>query len=248
MNEAYDFYKQHNETVIGLKPLPNLPLEDQAKWILQGNGYQWVELDVVYDINVWKEQAKLAENYYVPHRDVFSGEGTHNGWESCTLHGIDTDKTNVWQTYGFKSEPAYQWTKLGNACVEIKNFFQHVFPSENYARIRFMKLNAKGWISPHNDYSPVIDMDKILDMPLPVNIAVDHPEDCTMTLQNYGCVPFASGKMFMVNIFKNHSVLNLCDKPRIHIIAHLHLGNKKQQFCELLVKSYKKQHDYYTSL
>jgi hypothetical protein len=248
MNEALEFYKQYKDTSISIKPLPNGDLEDQARWILSGNGYQWVELDTEFNIDSWKKEAKLADSYYVPHRDIFSGEGTHQGWESCTLHGIDTDKTNVWQTYGYNVEPEYKWTELGEACTNIKKYFKQTFPSETYARIRFMKLQPNGCISPHNDYSPVINMEKILDMPLPVNIAIDHPENCKMTLQDHGCVPFENGKMFMVNIFNNHSVVNWDNYPRIHMIVHCNLGNKKKEFCELLVRSYKKQHDYYTSL
>ena len=248
MNEALEFYKQYKDTSISLNPLPDMDIEDQARWILSGNGYQWIELDTVFNVAAWQKEAKLAELYYVPHRDIFSGEGTHSGWESCTLHGIDTDKTNVWQTYGYDKEPKYQWTELGEACTDIKNFFEHAFPSEGYARVRFMKVQPKGWISVHNDYSPVIDMNNILDMPLPINIALDHPKNCKMTLKDHGCVPFETGKMFMVNIFNDHSVVNWDTKPRIHMIAHLKLGNRKQEFCELLVRSYKKQHDHYASI
>ena len=47
---------------------------------------------------------------------------------------------------------------------------------------------------------------------------------------------------FMVNIFNDHSVINNSSKDRIHLIAHCYLGNKRKEFCELIVNSYEKQH------
>jgi len=240
---AHNFYLDHKDHPVTPKPLPDYDVIDQAKWILCGNGYQWVELDTIFNVHAWQEDSKFAESQYVSHRDIHIGEGTHVGWESCTLHGIDVDKTNVWQTYGYEKEPEYIWTSLGKKCKNIKNFFKNVFPSESYARIRFMRLAQLGSVSPHNDFSPVIDMENILDAPLPINVAIDHPKDCYMTLKDSGCVPFATGKMFMVNIFKDHSVVNLSRQSRTHLIAHCHLGNRKQDFCEMLVRSYEKQHE-----
>lgn len=238
-----EFYEQHKTAAKELHPLPDFDLESQVLWILSGNGYHWIDLDWMFPTNKWQKESKLAEPYYVGHRDELSGEGTHQGWESCVLHGIDTDKTNVWQTYGYETEPEYSWTELGKKTKSIKMFFESIFPAERYARIRFMKLKSGGWISPHNDYSPLITPLNVFDWPLPINIAVDHPEDCHMTLKGQGCVPFKSGKMFAVNIFNDHSVFNNSSKDRIHIIAHCYLGNKKQEFMKLLVESYNKQHE-----
>ena len=242
-----DFYNNHCNSPLQLNPLPDYDLESQALWILSGKGYHWIELDVQFDTQQWQLESQLADQYYVGHRDEATGEGTHKGWESCALHGIGTQYTNVWQTYGYDKEPEYNWTDLGIKCENIKNFFDNKFPADGYARIRFMKLQAGGWISPHNDYSPLLTERNVFDWPLPINIAVDHPDDCHMTLAGQGCVPFQSGKMFMVNIFNYHSVFNKSDKDRIHIIAHCHLGNKKQEFCKLLVESYQKQHEYISS-
>lgn len=235
-----EFYNSYRNTKIIPKPLPDCSLEKQALWILQGNGYNWVELDFV--LPNWKTEIEKANHFYVNHRDALSGEGTHNGWSSCTLHGIATDKTNVWQTYGYNIEPKYNWTELGNKTKKIKSFFSYSFPAENYARIRFMKLAAGGWISPHNDYSSIINLDNLFEYPLPINIAIDHPDDCHMTLKDNGCVPFKSSSAFMINIFNDHSVVNNSNKDRVHLIAHCYIGNKKQEFCKLIVSSYEKQH------
>lgn len=238
--DQIEFYNAYKDVKITPKPLPDYSLEDKVKWIFSGHGYHWVEFD--FTMPNWLSESAYADAYYVTHRDVFSGEGSHYGWSSCALHGIDTDKTNVWQTYGYESEPDYQWTELGNKTKNIQSFFNNTFPAERYARIRFMKLAAGGWISPHNDYSPMINIDNLFDYPLPVNIAIDHPNDCHMTIKDNGCVPFKSHSAFMVNIFNDHSVINNSSKDRIHLIAHCYLGNKRKEFCELIVNSYEKQH------
>lgn len=238
-----DFYKEHCNKSLELKPLPDFDLESQVLWILTGNGYHWVELDKKFDTTQWQQESKLAEDYYVPHRDEMTGEGTHQGWESCALHGIDTDKTNDWRIYGYSKEPEYNWTELGKQTHSIRNFFESEMPAEKFSRVRFMKLKAGGWITPHNDYTPMITERNVFDWPIPVNIAVDHPSNCYMTIKDQGCVPFADGKLFLVNIFNDHSVLNNSNKDRIHIIAHCFLGNRKKEFMELIVESYKKQHE-----
>jgi len=237
------FYNQHRNAVLEPKPLPDYSLEDQTKWIISGHGYQYLELDCLFNTKGWLSDSKLAEPYYVAHRDESTGEGTHRGWSSCVLHGIDVDKTNVWQTYGYEKEPNYNWTSLGNKAKKIKLFFKSVFPAETYARIRFMKLEAGGYISPHNDYSPFVTSENLFDWPIPVNIAIDHPDECHMTIKDSGVVPFKSGKMIMCNIFNDHSVVNNSEKDRIHLIAHCYLGNRKKEYCELIVDSYRKQHE-----
>jgi len=64
-----------------------------------------------------------------------------------------------------------------------------------------------------------------------------------MTIKDSGVVPFKSGKMIMCNIFNDHSVVNNSEKDRIHLIAHCYLGNRKKEYCELIVDSYRKQHE-----
>ena len=240
---AEDFYKfNKNKTPKALDPT-NLTDEEITVLFFRSNTTPWIELDIEFDLDEWTKESKLAEDFYVNHRDIKTGEGTHVDWQSCVLHGIDTDKTNVWEIYGYKSEPEYNWTTLGNSTKSIKKFWTEVFPSENYARIRFMKLGKKGSISPHNDGKGKVDLDKIFDYPLPVNVAIVHPEDCFMTIEDQGVVPFKKGKMFIVNILENHSVINFSNQDRVHLIAHCYLGNKRKEFCELVARSYRKQYD-----
>jgi hypothetical protein len=55
-------------------------------------------------------------------------------------------------------------------------------------------------------------------------------------------VPWEEGKIFMLNISKNHAVVNHSSKPRIHMIANIILGDRKKEFAEMLVRCYTKQY------
>ena len=109
-----------------------------------------------------------------------------------------------------------------------------------------MELEPGGWISPHSDAPgklPGEDSIDILEFGVPINLAIVHPADCHMTLDGYGCIPWEEGKAFMINIRNYHSVINFSMVSRIHLIAHGMPGNRKKDFVELIVRSYRKQYE-----
>lgn len=244
MLDAKEFFEKNKNFKTKIKDLPNLNYSDEeiACWIIKGGHGDWLELNLTIPVKNFILDELKAENYYVDHRDISTGEGTHKGWHSCTLHGISIEKTNHWLTYGYKNKPNYNWTKLGLETKNIKKFCKSL-PFEKLDRVRFMKLSAGGYITPHNDNSKEINWDKIWELPLPINIAIDHPLDCFMTIENSGIVPFESGKAFGVNILKNHSVINFSSYDRKHLIVHGIVGNCKDKYCKLLADSYRKQYD-----
>ncbi len=243
MEQAHSFFHDNKTYNYRLNGLPGLTMSDEeiALWVLQGGAGPWLELDLHVDFNCWQQEYETVKDMFISHRDNSTGEGTHSGWSSSTLHGISWDKTNVWQTYEYETEPTYIWTEAGNECPSIKQFFKSL-PCENLARVRFMKLSAGGWISPHNDLGNGVNWNNIFDHPLPINIAVDHPSNCHMVLEKEGVVPFSNGKAFLVNIFKNHAVINCSTHDRIHVIGHLLVGNRKADYCAMLANSYRKQY------
>jgi hypothetical protein len=83
----------------------------------------------------------------------------------------------------------------------------------------------------------------MLEFGVPINVAIMHPEDCHMTLEGHGTVPFQEGKAFIINIRNVHSFVNNSSSNRIHLIAHGVPGNRKEEFVELIARSYRKQHE-----
>ena len=244
-DSALAFYNNNKDLTWNLPPIPADLVTDLeiATWIMNNNNIGWLELDIEIDINKWKEECQVTNDYFVDHRGQ-----EHPGWNSCCIHGIDVDKTGSWNTYGYATEDQvpYNWTSLSNSTPTIKQFWNKEFPVEKYRRIRFMELEAGGYISPHSDAPGNLAGEhadiNILDHGAPVNIAIIHPKDCHMIVEGFGVVPWEEGKAFMVNIRNYHSVINFSNQQRIHMIGHGWYGTRTAEFCRLVVKSYMKQY------
>ena len=243
MISALEFYNTNKNCAWTIEPIPKHLVSDieKARWILNEANFGWIELDLQIDVAKWQLEAQQAHPYFVAHR-----EDNNTGWNSCCIHGIDTDKTGAWTNYGYTDESSvpYDWTGLSYKVPTVKQFWQDAFPADSYRRIRFMELTPLSAITPHSDMPGRLPgeagMD-MLDFGVPVNIAVVHPEDCYMVLEGYGIVPFEEGKAFIVNIRNYHSVINFSKHPRIHVIGHSYgYGNKLEDFANLIVRSYEK--------
>jgi len=212
-----------------------------ASHVLNDPSTGWLELDIEFDLKAWQEETIAAQ--FVNHRG-----DDHPGWNSSCIHGIDVDKTGAWTNYGDWSreeDVPYKWTSISEHTPSIKKFWEQ-FPYERYRRIRFMELEPGGRISPHSDAPGRLPGEQGLDMldfGVPVNVAIIHPDDCHMTLEGHGTVPFSEGKAFIINIRNVHSFVNNSNKPRIHLIAHGIPGNRKDDFVELIARSYRKQNE-----
>ena len=195
----------------------------------------WLRLDVSFP-EIEKELVKV-EPYYVEHRE---GEN-HKGWESCCLHGLDVNKTKTAKEHGHEDElnAPYKWTKLKKLCPETVKFWDE-FPAEKYFRIRFMKLRPRGSVSNHNDHPGTMIPKDLMNYLIPINVAIQHPSECVMHLQDHGTVPFKDGRVYLVNILKNHQISNNSMIDRIHMIAQIHVGNKRKEFTDLIARSWDK--------
>lgn len=203
---------------------------DIVMWLFE-QSIPWIELDLDIDQPTWLKEGLDCIPYLVEHRE---GEG-HAGWESCCVHGLGVTNTGTDMSAPIED---YHWTELSNLTPNIKKFWE-AFPFEHLLRVRFMSLAPGGCISPHND-DPGGD-GSLLDKILPINIAITHPDDCHMTLTGFGNVPFKPGKLFLVNITNEHNVVNNSNTRRLHMIGHGYVGNRKKEFCDMVVRCYNKQ-------
>lgn len=208
---------------------------ERARKILR-SGIPWLELDIPFNADVWKQQALEAEPYYQEYRESGSDK-----WSSCCLHGLDVDKIYTADNYGHDEYNApYQYTDLAYKVPVITDFWKNRFPAERYTRIRFMKLGPWGSIDWHADGKIPDNMDPLTSI-LPINVAVVHPQNCEFLVGDK-TVPWTEGKIMMINISERHAVFNRSSKNRIHIIANIVLGNRTKEFCDMLVRCYTKQY------
>ena len=210
---------------------------DLARKILRNTDIPWLELGIPFNVDLWKQQALEAEPFYQEYRDSES-----QGWSSCCLHGLGVDKTYTADNYGHNEYNApYTYTDLAYRTPAITDFWKCQFPAERYTRIRFMKVSAGGSIAWHNDGTIPEDIDPLQSI-LPINLAIRHPANCSMEIEGHGAVPWEEGKVFLINISKNHAVFNHSSKDRVHMIANVVLGNRTKEFCDMLVRCYTEQY------
>lgn len=240
---ASEFYETNKNLTWQMPALPKGVNTDYeiADWLLNKSDFGWLELDLNIPYKEWTTESKHAT--YVNHRG-----DDHPGWNSACIHGIDVDKTGAWTNYGDwtkEEDVPYKWTSLSQHTPNIKSFWEE-FPYESYRRIRFMELESNGQISPHSDAPGRLPGEEgidMLDFGVPINVALQHPPSCHMTLQGYGVVPFIAGKAFIINIRNYHSVINKSMHKRLHLIAHGIPGNRKDDFVKLVAQSYRKQYE-----
>lgn len=234
--DANEFY--NTQSIFKPKfPAPSdIADEELVRWIYTQN-IPFIEIDLDFDVSIWQHEAQACHEYLVEHRE----NQPHLAWRSCVIHGIDTDKTGIWNSY-CDVEPLYSWTSISTLTPTIKKFWE-AFPFERLARVRFMQVGPRGYVYPHNDTPP--NAENLLDQIVPINIAIDHPNNCFMTLKGHGIVPWKNGNIKLVNITNDHSVINFSDKPRMHMIGHGYVGNKLNEFTKLIADSYRKQYERY---
>jgi hypothetical protein len=180
-----------------------------------------------YSINFDFDPAALlaecqnADDMFVNHRanDKKGGYG-HRGWQSLTLHGIDKHKTEHYVQYGFSSleQAGYHWTDACERLPQLTQFLQSL-PYKLFDRVRIMRLAPGGYIMPHSD-------NKFQRAFSPLNIAINNPEECYFIFKDRGIAPFESGRGLVLDVGREHCVINKSDEVRYHVIVHGHYSDK----------------------
>jgi hypothetical protein len=176
------------------------------------SNWPYAPVNVKLDINKVSEELNRLQYFFVPHRehDKISSYG-HEGWEALTLHGIDYDKTENYDRYGYESEAAYRWTEVCDYAPHIVETIRRL-PYQSFGRVRIMRLKPGGYIMPHVD-----GPGKIFG---PVNLPLTQPQGCRFVFKDIGTVPFKVGQGFMLDIGRQHCVVNESNEDRYHIIIH----------------------------
>ncbi len=190
------------------------PLPNSRKYLF--SSAKCLKLDLIVPYKDMLEEAKKLRSKFILYR---SSDGyDHKGWWSLPIHGLGLDKPASWDAYGYASanEAAKDltWTEIAEECPVTVNWLKTVFPSQRYGRVRFMLLEAGGYIDYHKD-SPY-------NVPEPVNIALSNHKDCKWVWGNGDILDFSPGDAYAMNISYEHSVRNNSEEDRYHLIIHHH--------------------------
>jgi hypothetical protein len=190
-----------------------------------------LKLDLPIPHQAILEEAKAIRDMFIPYR---TGEYDHNGWHSVSLHGFSHDKPASYDAYGFTDggEAAKQfiWTKAADRCPITVEWLKTMFPTKKFARVRFMLLEAGGYIAPHTD-APIPHIE-------PVNIALSNPDGCDWVWGDGDILKFQPGDICAMNIGLEHSVKNNSNEDRYHMIVHHH--DSTDEWKKLLINAMEK--------
>jgi Aspartyl/Asparaginyl beta-hydroxylase len=189
-----------------------LKFRPSADWILKESGVPYLRLNInVPTDKILAEWDKVKSQAVLHRNDDVYGPLKNKGWHSLVLYGVDDSATA-------QTEGVFSWTDSSKLCTNTVSWLKETFQiDQNTRRIRFMLLEPGGFIVLHKDR----DESALYE----VNIAIDHPDECIFRFKNYGTVPFKSGQSYIMDISKEHFVVNRSDKPRLHIIAHAKIPN-----------------------
>ena len=170
-------------------------------------------LDFDFDYKTMLDEARNLKEHYVTHRP---GSYDHKGWRSLVLHGLDEHKSGHWKDYGYTDiEQVVQemhWTELSKQCPVTVDFVKNKFPSKLFGRVRFMLVEAGGYIAEHNDSRvPLLDN---------TNISLSNPENCVWQWGDGASLFMQPGQAYVMNIHYPHSVHNNSNEDRFHLIIH----------------------------
>ena len=226
--ETQQFYQENHAFTY---QYPQVPAGiDRFNWIVTANRTPYLELDIEGPWKAMLEEARGVDHMFVQHRGGYD----HQGWNSLCIHGLGatlTDATGGYPEYRDIPDDKlnYHWTEVADLCPVTAEYFQTKFPYQKYLRIRFMRLDPGGYISPHHD-STSFNLSA-------VNISLNNPAGCTMVQEGIGIVPFRDeGSVFLFNNSYEHIVWNQSTEPRYHIIVH---GTYSMKWPAIINISYK---------
>jgi len=175
------------------------------------NNLAYFKINFDFNDDVFINECKKINNFFVNHRK--NDHYNHNGWSAITLHGIDENKTEHFTQYGFSNieDANYKWTEVCNLIPNIYNFLINL-PYRKFDRVRIMRLSPNGYIMPHKD-----NLERTFG---PLNIAINNPDKCFFVFKDIGIVPFKSKNGFILDVSKEHAVINMSKENRYHIIVH----------------------------
>lgn len=163
------------------------------------------------------QECESVIDLYIDHRaNDKRGSYGHRGWQSLTLHGIDKHKTEHYVRYGFTTleDAGYHWTDACERLPKLTAFLKSL-PYKLFDRVRIMRLEPGGYIMPHSD-------NKFERAFSPLNIAINNPVGCNFIFKSGGIVPFKPGTGMILDVGREHCVINRSDQVRYHVIVHGH--------------------------
>jgi hypothetical protein len=177
-----------------------------------------LKLDLQFPYEEMLAEAKAMREHFVRYH-VNTHLYKQEKWFSLSLHGYEYNKPSAYTAYPEYTNPYdaindFKWTWAAEHCPITVNWLKNTFPTKKFGRVRFMLLEAGGWIQRHFDSDePVIEA---------VNMALNNPEGCVWNWDDGTTLDYKSGDMYALNLHHYHAIENTSNEDRYHMIVHHH--------------------------
>jgi hypothetical protein len=191
-----------------------MPTEGREYFLSEG---KCLKLDIPIPYQAMYEEAVNLRDQFVLYRST-DADYTHKGWHSLAIHGLSHNKPASWEAYdefqtAHDAIDAMTWTVITDRCPITVEWLKNTFPSKRLGRVRFMLLEAGGYIDRHFDSEHhAIE---------PINIALNNPNECIWHWDE-GTLDFSAGDIYALNLKYHHRIVNNSNIDRYHLIVHHH--------------------------
>jgi hypothetical protein len=199
---------------------------------------RYLKLDIPVPHEAMLAEAVALRKSFIEYRD-----GDAVGWHSLPIIGKSSTEPYAWNAYYLsprEAAPYMTYTEISKQCPVTVDWLKTVYPSNSYARVRFMLLEAGGAIGFHKDTEH-----SILGA---VNIALNNPKKCAWHWRDESTLEFNPGDAYAMNISYEHSITNPSNEDRYHMIVHHYDSTPSwKQMMQTAMEKYETQGDFHYS-
>ena len=210
---------------------------NKGRWYFLNPNTKSLKLNIKVPYAEMLEEAKALRDRFIPYRTM--DDYAHQGWHSLPIYGLQ-DRPLCWTAYeeyktARDASNDYDWTEESKLCPVTVDWLKNVFPSNKYGRVRFMLVEAGGWIAPHSDTDiPIVET---------VNVALSNHPDCVWHWGDGTELHYKPGDAYALNIAPVHEVRNNSNEDRYHIIVHHH--DSTEAWINMMKEAFKEQNETY---
>jgi len=191
---------------------------------------KYLKLDLNIPYKEMAEEAKNLRELFIAYRSTYDT----SGWLSLPIVGLSSTQPYSWELYHDSARDAANnmaYTDIIDRCPVTVNWLKTVYPSKQYARVRFMLVEAGGVIDYHIDTEH-----SVLGA---VNIALTNEPECKWHWKDGESLAFTPGDAYLMNLSYSHSIRNESTQDRYHMIVHHY--DSTAEWKELVSRSMEEQ-------
>ena len=178
----------------------------------------YVDLGVTFDHARCLAEAVALRERFVPYQSDPRYGVTH--WRGLALHALGGDPTRV-AVANIGPGERFAKTPVTALCPTLMALLDGMLDWGRAHSVALLVLDPHSAIAPHKD-------DPQFEVMRSLNIALNMPDGCEFVIDTEldgrdgpftRRIPFRAGSAMMVNVARDHYVVNRSDVPRIHVVA-----------------------------